>query len=265
MTLSNIVRRAAAVALGLATPLGAQAQESDAALASKLSNPVASLTSVPFQLNHDCCFGPDEGARQTLNIQPVIPFAVSDDWNLIVRTIIPVIHQERTSANNGEATGLGDVTQSFFFSPSSSGGLTWAVGPVLLYPTGSSDFSARKWGAGPSALVLKQNKGWTYGVLANHIWSVAGDEDRNDVDLTFVQPFMSWTSPRATTVGINTEATYNWRTRSWTAPVNLTVSQLYKFGSQRVSLGGGVKIYAARDGSGPAWGARVTTTLLFPR
>jgi hypothetical protein len=252
-------------ALSAAAPAPAIAQESDAALASKLSNPVASLVSVPFQLNHDCCFGPDDGARQTLNVQPVLPIELSDGMNLIVRTIVPVIHQERTSPANDDASGLGDVTQSFFFSPNSAGGLTWAVGPVALYPTGTSAFSARKWGLGPTALVLKQNKGWTVGALANHVWSVGGDEDRDDVNLTYIQPFLSWTSPKATTLGINTEASYNWRTRSWTAPVNLSISQLYKFGSQRVSLGGGLKIYAAREGSGPAWGARLTATFLYPR
>lgn len=245
----------------------AAAQDNDAELAKKLNNPVSSLISVPLQYNHDCCFGPDEGARETLNIQPVIPVSLNDDWNMIVRTIVPIIHQARTSPSAGPATGLGDVTQSFFFSPkATSGGITWAIGPAFLWPVGESELGAKQWGAGPTALVLKQEHGWTYGVLANHIWSYAdlGDNDRPEVSSTFVQPFLSWTSPSQTTVGLNTESSYNWKTESWTIPVNMTVAHLYKFGQQRVQLTGGVKIYAAREDQGPDWGLRFVATFLFP-
>jgi hypothetical protein len=166
------------------------------------------------------------------------------------------------------AQGLGDTTQSFFFSPKAShNGLVWAIGPAFLWPTGESELGTKKWGAGPTALILKQQGGYTYGVLANHIWSYAdlGDNDRSSVSSTFIQPFLSWTSPTATTIGLNTESTYNWKTKQWSIPVNLTVSQLVKFGSQRVSLGGGARVYAARDGTGPEWGLRFTATLLFPK
>ena len=260
-------RLAACSAAVLLSPALALAQESDAELAKKLANPVASLISVPLQTNYDCCFGPDEGGRYTLNIQPVVPLSLNDDWNLIIRTIAPVIYQERTSPTTGSASGLGDITQSFFFAPKAShNGLIWAVGPAFLWPTGEDELGTKKWGAGPTFLVLKQQGGTTYGVLANHIWSYADldDNHRGDVSQTFVQPFLSWTSHTATTVGINTEASYNWRSEQWSIPVNLSVSHLYKFGGQRVSLGGGAKIYAARDGTGPEWGLRFIATFLFP-
>jgi hypothetical protein len=255
-------------AAALCAPAAGVAQESEAELAQKLNNPVANLISVPFQFNYDEGYGPDKGGRYVLNIQPVVPVSLNDDWNLIIRTILPVIYQDRTSPTTGSAQGLGDTTQSFFFSPkASSNGLIWAIGPAFLWPTGESELGTKKWGAGPTGLLLKQQGGYTYGVLVNHIWSYAdlGDNDRQSVSSTFIQPFLSWTSPSATTVGINAESTYNWKSKAWSIPVNLTVSQLYKFGGQRVSLGGGARVYAARDGTGPEWGLRFTATLLFPK
>ena len=252
----------------LAAPTMVGAQESDAELAKKLTNPVASLISVPFQLNYDEGYGPDKGGRTVLNIQPVVPVSLGKDWNLIIRTILPVIYQERTSPTTGVAQGLGDTTQSFFFSPAQPvNGLTWAIGPAFLWPTGESELGTKKWGAGPTGLILKQQGGYTYGVLANHIWSYAdlGDNDRSSVSSTFIQPFLAWTSPTATTVSINSESTYNWKSKEWSIPVNLQVTQLYKFGGQRVSLGGGARVYAAREGTGPEWGLRFIATLLFPK
>ena len=262
---------AAAAVLALHTaalPAPARAQESDTDLAKQLSNPVASLISVPLQFNYDCCIGPSEGARYTLNVQPVIPFSLGGDWNLIVRTIVPIVEQNRVAPGTSSTWGLGDTTQSFFFAPKAPvHGWIFAIGPALLWPTGSTGISADKWGAGPTALALQQKKGWTYGVLANHIWSYAdaGDHRGGDVSQTFVQPFLSWTSPTTTTVGINAESTYDWKTRQWSIPVNFTVSHIYKFGGQRVSLGGGARVYAATNGGGPDWGLRFTSTFLFPK
>src|SRR5262249_39830895 len=143
--------------------------------------PVASLISVPFQMNYDCCFGPSDGGRYTLNFQPVVPLSLTSKWNLIVRTIVPVVYAESTAPGSGSAFGLSDTTQSFFFSPKAPvHGFILAAGPVILWPTGSSELGSKKWGAGVTALVLRQQGGLTYGVLANHIWSFAdaGDNRR---------------------------------------------------------------------------------------
>jgi hypothetical protein len=259
-------------ALALAAPTFARAEEDEAELAKKLNNPVANLISVPLQFNYDCCFGPSNGGRYTLNVQPVIPVSLTENWNLIIRTILPIIEQNQTAPTVGSASGLGDTTQSFFFSPkASSNGLIWAIGPAFLWPTATNDLGSHQWGAGPTALVLKQTSGWTYGVLANQIWSYASTGGNPPpVSSTFVQPFLSWTNRFATTVSMNTESTYNWETKQWSIPVNLFVSHVYKFGDQRVSLSGGIRVYAARDSSngspsGPDWGARFTATFLYPK
>lgn len=239
-------------------------------LAKKLANPVAALISVPLQLNYDQDIGvSDVGERWTLNIQPVVPFGISENWNLISRTILPVIWQDEIFAGAGDQAGTGDVVQSLFFSPKepTARGWIWGVGPVFLLPTGSDDLlTADKWGAGPTAVVLRQQGPWTYGVLTNHIWSFAGDDDRGDVNSTFLQPFLSYTTPSAWTFTLNSESTYNWVDEEWSLPLNAVVSKVVTIGGQLVSLGAGVRYWADSPDSGPdGLGLRLIVTLLFPK
>jgi len=251
--------------VALAVPVSAAAQDSDEDLAKKLSNPVSSMISVPFQWNYDCCYGPSDGERVTLNIQPVIPVKLNDDWNLIVRTILPLVYQQPVAPGVDDAYGVSDVTQSFFFSPSTPhNGLTWAIGPAFLWPIGTDELGTQQWAAGPTGLVLKQDGKSTYGVLANHLWSYAGNDKRDEVSTTFVQPFYSYTTSSATTYGANLEASYDWEHKTWNVPMNLSVSQLYNLGGQRVQFGIGAKIYLVDEGDSPDWGVRATATFLFP-
>jgi hypothetical protein len=238
-------------------------------LAKQLANPVAALISVPFQFNFDDRIGADESGRKTvLNIQPVIPFAWNGDWNLISRTIVPVIDQTNVIPGSNQF-GLGDVVQSLFLSPKtpSAGGLTWGAGPVFLIPTGTDRaLGARRWGIGPTGVALRQNGPWTVGALANHIWSVSDSEGRPDVNATFVQPFVAYNGPNAWTYSINTESTYDWTAGQWAVPINVTVSKLLNLGGLPISLGAGLRYWADSTPAGPrGWGGRVTLTLLFPR
>ena len=235
-------------------------------LAKKLSNPVASLISFPVQSNFDFGMGAGSGWRYTLNIQPVVPFRLTPKWNLISRTILPVIHQHNV-ANIGTQSGLGDITQSFFFSPAEEKRLIWAVGPALLIPTATDDLlGSGRFGVGPTFLALKQQGGWTYGALTNHIWSVAGDDDRANVNSTFLQPFLAYNTKDAWTYTINTESSYDWVGNNWSVPINFTISKLTRFGAHPVSLGGGIKCWAHSGLAGPEnCGVRIVVTPLFPR
>ncbi len=246
-----------------------EAGHDSADLAKKLNNPVAAMISVPFQFNYDSQIGPErDGERIQLNFQPVIPVSLNDDWNMISRTILPIIDQDDIFPGAGSQFGLGDITQSLFFSPThpSASGITWGLGPVFLVPTGTDELlSAEKWGAGPTLVVLRQSGGWTYGALMNHIWSFAGDANRNDVSATFLQPFINFTTHDAWTFGVNAESSYDWEAEQWSVPVNFSVSKLVRFSHQPVSLGGALRYWADSTDGGPhGFGARATITFLFP-
>jgi len=275
-TLMRNFRRTAAqgalLTLCAVTTVSAVAQESTADIADiakKLNNPVAAMISVPFQFNYDEDLGPTKDGKRTLmNFQPVIPFGLDDTWNLISRTILPVMKLEDVPPGNDER-GIGDTTQSFFFSPKAptESGWIWGAGPALLLKTASDDLlGTGKWAAGPTAVLLKQEHGWTYGALANHLWSYAGDGSRADVDSTYMQPFVAFTTAKYTTVTLNTESTYDWEANDWSVPLNLMVSQVFKIGKQPMSLAIGTRYWAdTPQGQGPeGWGWRLVYTLVIP-
>ena len=246
---------------------GTEAEEdSQAELAKKLNNPVANLISAPIQNNWDFGIGPADAMKYTANIQPVIPVSVNEDWNVIIRTILPVIYAESPIPGGNSTSGLGDTTQSFFFSPKKPvGGWILGAGPVMYYPTATdSALGAGKWGAGPTIVALRQEHGFTYGILANHIWSFAGWGDQ-DVSATFLQPFFSCTTKTYTTFTLNTESTYDWENEEWTVPLNLMVAQLMKIGKMPVQFQIGGRYYAESPAGGPDWGLRFTVTFLFPK
>lgn len=180
---------------------------------------------------------------------------------------MPLNHVTRTGV--GSQFGLGDTVQSFFFSPKqpTANGVISGVGPVLLLPTGTDDLlSVEKWGLGPAGVALKQDGPWTYGMLFNHIWSVAGTGSRPDISTTFLQPFLAYTTPDAWTFTLQTETTYDWKHEQWPVPVNALLSKLVKFGDLLVSLGAGARYWADGPQSAPhGWGVRLVATLLFPK
>jgi len=257
--------RGAGVAMAL-LPLPALAQQHDAdALAKQLSNPVAALISVPFQYNYDETWG-NEGYRHQLNVQPVVPISISEHWNMISRTILPVVYQEDVVPGSDQA-GIGDITQSLFFSPKepTKSGLIWGVGPAFLIPVGTDDLGADTWGLGPTAVLLKQDGTWTYGALVNHITDVAGGSHRTNINSTFLQPFLSKSLGQGRTLSFNFESTYDWDAGQWTVPFNVGYSKVSKLGGQMISYQGGVRAYLDKPRGGPDWGVRFAVTLLFPK
>jgi hypothetical protein len=239
-----------------------------AALAKATLNPIASLISVPLQNNFDWGGGPnDDGFQYRLTVQPVIPISLSEDWNVISRTILPFVYQENIIGTSSQS-GLADTVQSLFFSPvkPTKSGWIWGAGPVLQLPTATDDLlGEEKWGAGPTGVALKQHGPWTYGLLFNHIWSFAGESGRDDVNRTFLQPFMSYTTKTFTSFVANTESSYDWEREQWLVPINAGVQQLLRVGKQPIALQIAGRYYAEGPSGAPEWGLRFQVSFLFPK
>jgi hypothetical protein len=257
------------VSLSIAT-INAQDKpaESAADLAKKLSNPIASLISVPFQNNTDVGIGAYNGSRNTLNFQPVIPITLSPSLNMITRVVLPIITQQDITAPGAKETGLSDAVVSAFFSPAEAkNGLTWGVGPAILVPTATEKLlGTEKLGVGPTAVILKQANGWTYGALVNQIWSVAGSNDRAEVNQMFIQPFLVYNWKSGAGAGGNFEITQNWEGNATAVYFNPTISGITKLGTQMVQLAVGPRIpVSVPAGSRPDFGIRAVLNFVFPK
>jgi hypothetical protein len=198
----------------------------------------------------------------------VVPIKINPEWYVISRTILPVmLSQNNLFPSSGSQSGLRDTTEGLYFSPSRTfNGFTLGAGPIFLLPTATDELlGAGKWGGGPTGVLAWQGSGWTVGILANHIWSFAGDLDRTDFNQTYLQPFIAYTTPQAWTFTLQSESTYDWETGEWLAPINFLVAKIVKVGGQPVSIVGGVRYWMDSPDTGPhGFGGRLGMTFLFP-
>lgn len=238
-------------------------------LAKTAQNPVANIISLPFQNNTNFNFGPREKTQNILNIQPVFPFALGADWNLITRTIVPVISQPPLFAGDDRENGLGDITFTAFLSPAAAGRLIWGAGPILLLPSATDEkLGTERWGAGPSAVALTIRGPWLFGVLANHIWSFAGDGDRDDVNQTLIQPFINYNFPGGWFLTSSPIITANWEAdndQRWTVPLGGGAGKLFFIGRQPVNVSAQGFYNVEKPDFQADWTLRLNVQFLFPR
>ncbi len=264
MTRSFIQGKAllALAAVVVATPISAQ--EGD--LGKQIQNPVASLISVPFQNNIDTGVGDFDRTRNTLNIQPVYPVSLGGA-TLIVRTIVPIITQP--IGETGSKTGLGDINLSLFLTPAQPSKIIYAVGLATGLPTATDvALGTDKLSLGPSFLAIYQPGAWTIGALVQNTWSVAGDDDRADVNLLFSQVFITKTLSNGWYVNTAPVITANWEADSgdrWTVPLGLGGGRLTRVGSTPVNVQVGAYNYVVSPDGGPDWQFRAQVVLLFPK
>ncbi|MEA3469574.1 MAG: neuromedin U [Thermodesulfobacteriota bacterium] len=242
--------------------------EDKADLAKAAQNPVANMISLPFQDNINTGIGPDDETQNILNIQPVWPISLNDDWNVITRTIVPVVSQPDILTGEGRINGLGDTSFSAFFSPAKSDSLTWGVGPVFLLPTATDDkLGADKWGAGGSAVVLAMPGNWVVGSLVSNIWSIGGSGEM-DVNLFTWQYFVNYNLPHGWYLTSAPIITANWEADSdnrWTVPIGGGVGKIFTIGSQPIN--GQISAYNNIESPDPGadWQFRLQLQFLFPK
>lgn len=253
----------------LTLPSLAQAlDESD--LAKQSQNPVADLISIPFQNNMNFGLEPNHRTQNVLNIQPVIPLELTDDWNLITRTIMPVIKQPDLRTTSDDTWGIGDINTTLFFSPAKSEGFICGLGPILQFPTGTDEvLRTRKWAAGPAGVGLLMKGPWVVGLLANNIWSYAGNTDRKDVSQFLTQYFINYNLPNAWYLTAAPIITANWEAEGkgnkWTVPVGGGFGKVFRIG--KLPFNGSVAAFAnvVRPDGAPDWTLRLQLALLLPK
>jgi hypothetical protein len=250
-----------------ATP--AAATNTDA-LRKAAQNPIASLISVPVQNNDNFGIGPDDRTQNVLNIQPVIPIRVSENWNLITRIITPIIYQPTVSQPiNQGASGFGDLNPSFFFSPAKPGKIIWGVGPTVVFPTATNQVLGQgKWSMGPSFVALAQPGKWTIGGLVNNVWSFAGQSRRPDVNQMTFQYFINYNLKKGYYITWQPTLTANWEANNggrWVVPVGGGIGRIMKLGFQPVNLTAQFYGNAVHPPGASPWGMRLQIAFLFPK
>lgn len=245
--------------------------ESAGDLAKAAQNPVADMVSIPVQSNFNFDYGADRDKTQIVtNIQPVIPISLGKDWNLITRTIIPVIYTEFPAYQ----TGLGNVQFTGFFSPSKPSKFIWGFGPVVQFPTHTDTYlGSNKWSGGPSAvgLFLDKDSPWVIGLLVQNIWSFAGpstSKENPSVNQFLAQPFINYNLPKAWYISFSPIITADWKAAGadqWTVPLGLGIGRIFKIG--KLPFNGQIAGFynVARPEIGPNWSLRAQLALLLPK
>ena len=261
------------VLLSILTTAPATAQskgeaESTEALQQAAQNPVANMISIPLQSNFNFGVGPQDKMQYVGNIQPVVPFHATESWNVITRTIVPFVYQPELAPGVGDVFGLGDIQFTAFLSPAKPGGIIWGVGPIVQMPSGTDDsITSGKWAAGPSAVALKMDGHWVYGVLANYLSSFAGQSDRGAVSQWLIQPFVNYNMADGwylTSAPIITANMMIDNSDRWTVPIGGGVGRIVRVGMLPVNISLQGYYNVATPDAGPDWSIRFAITLLLP-
>jgi hypothetical protein len=231
-------------------------------------NPVADLISIPLQNNFNFGVGPQDKMQYVGNIQPVIPLHATENWNVITRTIMPLVYQPELAPGVGDVFGLGDIQFTAFLSPAKPGGFIWGVGPILQMPSGTDDsITSGKWAAGPSAVALKMDGHWVYGVLANYLSSFAGQSDRGAVSQWLIQPFVNYNMADGwylTTAPIITANMMVDNSDRWTVPIGGGVGRLIRVDKLPLNMQLQGFYNIAHPDAGADWSIRFQIQLLLP-
>jgi hypothetical protein len=265
----NLIPLLSAIMLTLLCGAHTYAEQTAEELAKKTQNPVADLISVPFQNNLNFGLGPHNRVQNILNIQPVVPFNLTENLNLITRTIAPIIRQPDLTQDSGDTNGLGDINISLFFSPAKSGQVIWGLGPILQFPTATDEvLGTRKWSAGPTGVALTMQGPWVVGALANQIWSYAGNDDRQKVSAFLFQYFINYNFKGGLYLTSAPIITANWKATSgnkWVIPFGGGIGKVFRIGKMPLNAQTQAFYNVQQTTFGPDWTLRLQVQFLFPK
>lgn len=228
-----------------------------------VDNPIADVYTIPFENNFGMGAGENRVFTDTFNFKPIIPFYLNANWDLITRTIAPVIYRVAQKPGASDAFGMGDVETTFYVSPAQvPKGFNWGIGPVVHMPTETAGLARNQWGVGPAGAVVWQRNGWTLSMLANQTWSFGNKQDLNNTNLDpaigeFWDDGFGWK--------LEANSNYNWISRTWSIPLKGGFSQLVHVDGLPVSLGLAALYYASRSSTDPQWSIRLTVQFVFPK
>jgi len=269
--MKNRLRSVAIAAAVLIAANPAFAEMTAEELAKLAQNPVGNLISLPFQNNTNLNFGPEKGTQNILNIQPVIPISISSEWNIITRTIVPVIWNPALGPGIDSKDGVGDTVFTAFLSPANPGKWIWGAGPVVQIPTNSnSELGNKNWGMGPSFVVLHLEHGspWVYGVLVNNVWSLTSNKDGGAYSNGLVQPFVNYNFEGGLYLTSAPILTVDWKADSgqqWTVPVGGGVGKIFHLGKLPVNTQISAYYNVVRPDFQANWQIRAQVQLMFPK
>jgi hypothetical protein len=258
-------------ALALAAIAPARAEMSAEELAKLAQNPVGNLISLPFQNNTNLNFGPEKATQNILNIQPVIPISIDNDWNIITRTILPVISQPPLGPGDNRTNGTGDLQLSAFLSPANPGHWIWGAGAILQMPTNSNaELGNKNWGLGPTFVVLHldHDDPWVYGMLLNNVWSVTSDKQGGSYNNGLIQPFVNYNFEGGFYLTSAPLLTVDWKANSgqqWTVPLGGGFGRVFKINGQGYSAAVQAFYNVVHPDNAANWQFRAYLALLFPK
>jgi hypothetical protein len=240
-------------------------EDETAELARAVQNPVANLISVPFQNNTNFDFGPREKTQNVLNVQPVIPFSMTENLNLITRTIVPVISQPGFVPGQDRENGIGNILFSAFVSPKDSGSWIWGAGPAIQLPTSTDDqLGADEWAAGPSFVLLTMRGPWVIGSLFSNVWEMSGDDD---INFFTWQYFVNYNLDGGWYLTSSPIITANWEANDeWTVPLGGGFGRVFRVGKQPMNAQFQAFYNVEKPNDiGPKWSMRFQLQLMFPK
>lgn len=270
--LKGLRHLSAMAALGTASTLALAQGATNEELAKSAQNPLANMISIPFQLNTNFNTGPLGKTQDVLNIQPVVPFSINSDWNLITRTIFPLIWQPPMASGQGSTFGLGDTQLSAILSPKAAdNGWIWGVGAITQLPTHTSDeLGNDRWGLGPTAVLLHSDKQspWVFGALVNNIWSVSSSSTAPKINQLTIQPFLNYNLPGGMYLTTSPLITSNWEAASgqkWTVPMGGGIGKIFRVGNLPLNTQISAYYNVVRPDYAPSWSLRLQAQVLLPK